>query len=145
MSHEVILIIEDQDKNRKLMREVLQVTGYRTVEAETAEEGIRPARETQPALVLMDLQLPGMDGFAALAALRADASTRAIPVIAVTASAMHHQRPQILAAGFDGYQTEPLAVREFLQGGSRDARRGGKTAASTCLAPPNPERGGRCV
>ena len=66
MSHEVILIIEDQDKNRKLMREVLQVTGYRTVEAETAEEGIRPARETQPALVLMDLQLPGMDGFAVL-------------------------------------------------------------------------------
>jgi len=116
MAHELILIIEDHDKNRKLLRDVLQVTGYRTVEAETAEEGIRLARETHSALVLMDLQLPGMDGFAALAALRANATTQAIPVIAVTASAMSHQRPQILAAGFDGYQTKPIQVREFLQG-----------------------------
>ena len=115
MSNELILIIEDHDKNRKLVREVLQVTGYRTVEAETAEEGLHLARETKPALVLMDLQLPGMDGFAALAALRADAATQAIPVIAVTASAISHQRPQILAAGFDGYQTKPIPVREFLQ------------------------------
>ena len=115
MSNELILIIEDHDKNRKLVREVLQVTGYRTVEAETAEEGLRLARKARPALVLMDLQLPGMDGFAALAALRANATTQAIPVIAVTASAMSHQRPQILAAGFDGYQTKPIQVREFLQ------------------------------
>jgi two-component system cell cycle response regulator DivK len=115
MAHELILIIEDHDKNRKLLRDVLQVTGYRTVEAETAEEGLRLARKARPALVLMDLQLPGMDGFAALAALRANATTQAIPVIAVTASAMSHQRPQILAAGFDGYQTKPIQVREFLQ------------------------------
>ena len=115
MPNELILIIEDHDKNRKLVREVLQVTGYRTVEAETAEEGLRLAREARPALVLMDLQLPGMDGFAALAALRANATTQAIPVSAVTASAMSHQRPQILAAGFDGYQTKPIQVREFLQ------------------------------
>jgi two-component system cell cycle response regulator DivK len=126
MPHELILIIEDHDKNRKLLREVLQVTGYRTVEAETAEDGIRLAREARPALVLMDLQLPGMDGFAALAALRADAVTQAIPVIAVTASAMSHQRPQILAAGFDGYQTKPLHVREFLQGVRAVLDRGGK-------------------
>jgi len=115
MSNELILIIEDHDKNRKLMREVLQVTGYRTLEAETAEDGLRLAREAKPALVLMDLQLPGMDGFAALTALRDDGTTQGIPVIAVTASAMSHQRPQILAAGFDGYQTKPIPVREFLQ------------------------------
>ena len=131
MSHELILIIEDHDKNRKLVREVLQVTGYRTLEAETAEEGIRLAREADPALVLMDLQLPGMDGFAALAALRADAATQAIPVIAVTASAMHHQRPQILAAGFDGYQTKPLSVRTFLQGVREVLDRSMDTATST--------------
>jgi len=131
MSHELILIIEDHDKNRKLVREVLQVTGYRTLEAETAEEGIRLAREAEPALILMDLQLPGMDGFAALAALRADTATKTIPVIAVTASAMHHQRPQILAAGFDGYQTKPLAVREFLQGVRAVLDRGVRIAAST--------------
>jgi len=131
MSHELILIIEDHEKNRKLLREVLQVTGYRTVEAETAEEGIRLAREARPALVLMDLQLPGMDGFAALAALRDDGATKDIPVIAVTASAMSHQRPQILAAGFDGYQTKPLPVREFLQGVRAVLDRGGRTVAFT--------------
>jgi len=131
MPHELILIIEDHEKNRKLLREVLQVTGYRTMEAETAEAGLRLAREARPALVLMDLQLPGMDGFAALAALRADATTQAIPVIAVTASAMHHQRPQILAAGFDGYQTKPLAVREFLPGVREVLDRSMDTAAST--------------
>jgi len=131
MSNELILIIEDNDKNRKLVREVLQVTGYRTVEAETAEEGLRLAREARPALVLMDLQLPGMDGFAALAALRADATTQAIPVIAVTASAMSHQRPQILAAGFDDYQTKPLSVRAFLQGVREVLDRSMDTAAST--------------
>ena len=130
MSHELILIIEDHDKNRKLMREVLQVSGYRTVEAETAEDGVRIAREARPALVLMDLQLPGMDGFAALAALRADVATSKIPVIAVTASAMSHQRPQILAAGFDGYQTKPLAVREFLQVVREVLDRGGEPTAS---------------
>jgi two-component system cell cycle response regulator DivK len=131
MSHELILIIEDHEKNRKLMREVLKVTGYRTVEAETAEDGIRVAREARPALVLMDLQLPEMDGFAALAALRADGATQAIPVIAVTASAMSHQRPQILAAGFDGYQTKPISVREFLQVVREMLDRGGATATVT--------------
>lgn len=131
MSNELILIIEDHDKNRKLMREVLQVTGYRTVEAETAEEGIRVAREARPALVLMDLQLPGMDGFTARAALRADATTKEIPVIAVTASAMSHHRPRILAAGFDGYQTKPINVREFLQVVREVLDRGAGTLAST--------------
>ncbi len=115
MANELILITEDNEKNRKLMREVLKVTGYQILESETAEEGIRLAQEARPALILMDLQLPGMDGIAALETLRADPRTTRIPVIAVTASAMTHHRPQILAAGFDGYQTKPLHVKEFLQ------------------------------
>jgi len=115
MAGELILITEDHEKNRKLIREVLQVTGYQTLETETAEEGIRIARESRPALILMDLQLPGMDGIEALAALRADPSTRPIPVIAVTASAMTHSQATILAAGFDGYQTKPISVKEFLR------------------------------
>lgn len=115
MAGELILITEDHEKNRRLMREVLQVTGYQTLETETAEEGLRIARESRPALILMDLQLPGMDGIEALAALRADPSTRPIPVIAVTASAMTHSQARILAAGFDGYQTKPISVKEFLR------------------------------
>jgi len=115
MAGELILITEDHEKNRKLMREMLRVTGYQTLESETAEEGIRVAQESRPALILMDLQLPGMDGIAALAALRTDPRTKEIPVVAVTASAMTHNRPRILAAGFDGYQTKPINVKEFLQ------------------------------
>jgi two-component system cell cycle response regulator DivK len=114
MAGELILITEDNEKNRKLLREVLRVTGYRTLETETAEQGIRIAQESHPALILMDLQLPGMDGVAALAALRTDPRTNKIPVIAVTASAMTHNQPTILAAGFDGYQTKPINVKEFL-------------------------------
>ncbi len=115
MARELILIVEDNEKNRKLVRDVLQVRGYQTVETETAEEGIRLAQESRPALILMDLQLPGMDGIQALRHLRADPQTQGIPVIAVTASAMTHSVPEIMAAGFDGYQTKPISVREFLE------------------------------
>ena len=115
MAGELILIVEDNERNRKLVRDVLQVKGYQTVESETAEEGIRLARERGPALVLMDIQLPGMDGIAALGHLRADPRTRAIPVMAVTASAMTHNRQQIMAAGFDAYQTKPISVKAFLE------------------------------
>ena len=115
MAGELILIVEDDEKNRKLARDVLRVKGYQTVEACTAEEALRLAKETSPAVILMDLQLPGMDGITALVRLRADPATRRIPVIAVTASAMTHNRQQILAAGFDGYQTKPINVNEFLE------------------------------
>ena len=115
MTGELILIVEDNEKNRKLVRDVLQVKGYRTVESETGEEGIRLAQESGPALILMDLQLPGIDGIEALKRLRADPKTQAIPVIAVTASAMTHSQQEIMAAGFDGYQTKPISVREFLE------------------------------
>lgn len=112
---ELILIVEDNEKNRKLVRDVLQFKGYQTVECETGEDGIRLARERRPALVLMDIQLPGMSGIEALGCLRADPGTRGIPVIAVTASAMTHDRQKIMAAGFDDYQAKPIAVKAFLE------------------------------
>jgi two-component system cell cycle response regulator DivK len=114
MAGELILIIEDNEKNRKLERDILQFHGYRTMEADTAEEGIGLAQATPPALILMDIQLPGMNGIAALHHLRADPRTRGIPVIAVTASAMTHDRQQIMAAGFDGYQAKPIDVTQFV-------------------------------
>jgi two-component system, cell cycle response regulator DivK len=115
MAGELILIVEDNDKNRKLVRDVLQFKGYRTLEAESGELGLARAREARPALILMDIQLPGMSGIEALAHLRADASTRDIPIVAVTASAMMQDRQRILAAGFDGYQSKPIDVKGFLQ------------------------------
>lgn len=114
MAGELILIVEDNEKNRKLERDILQFHGYRTAEATTAEDGIRIAQETPPALVLMDIQLPRMNGIEALRLLRADERTRAIPVIAVTASAMTQDRQKIMAAGFDGYQAKPIDVTQFV-------------------------------
>ena len=115
MASELILIVEDNEKNRKLVRDVLQFKGYQTLESETAEDGIRLAQESRPALILMDIQLPGMNGIEALGQLRADPRTRAIPVIAVTASAMTHDRQKIMASGFDGYQAKPINVKGFLE------------------------------
>ncbi len=115
MAGELILIVEDNEKNRKLVRDVLQVKGYKTIESETAEEGIRLAQESRPALILMDIQLPGIDGITALKRLRAEPETREIPVIAVTASAMTNKRETMLAEGFDGYQTKPISINDFLE------------------------------
>ena len=114
MAGELILIVEDNEKNLKLVRDVLQAKGYTTVEAGTGEDGVRLAQESRPALVLMDIQLPGMNGIEALGRLRADPKTKKIPVIAVTASAMTHDRAKIMSAGFDGYQSKPINVKEFL-------------------------------
>jgi two-component system cell cycle response regulator DivK len=114
MANELILIVEDNEKNRRLERDVLQFHGYRIAEAETAEEGLRLAMESPPALILMDIQLPGMNGIEALGRLRADSRTRGIPVIAVTASAMNQDRQKIMSAGFDGYQSKPINVKEFV-------------------------------
>jgi two-component system cell cycle response regulator DivK len=115
MAGELILIIEDNDKNLKLVRDVLQFNGYRTAEAITAEDGLVLARSQHPALVLLDIQLPGMDGFAALRELRADPITKGTPVMAVTASAMERDRQKILEAGFDGYMTKPIQVNKFAE------------------------------
>jgi two-component system cell cycle response regulator DivK len=93
---------------------VLLFKGYTLREADNAEDGIRLARALHPRFILMDLHLPGMDGIAALKQLRADATMQAIPVMALTASAMDPERKQITEAGFDGYQTKPIHVKAFL-------------------------------
>src|SRR5262245_6067111 len=115
MANELILIVEDNEKNRKLVRDVLQFKGYRLAEAETGEDGVRLAHELHPDLILMDIQLPGINGVTALRQLRDDPATRGIPAIAVTASAMTQDRKTIMAAGFEDYQSKPLNVKAFLE------------------------------
>ena len=110
----LILIVEDNDKNLKLVRDVLQVKGYATVDAGTGEDGIRLAREKKPDLILMDIQLPGMNGIEALGVLRSDPETAGIPVVAVTASVMPQDRNKITEAGFDAYVGKPINLKEFL-------------------------------
>ena len=128
MANELILIIEDNEKNRKLARDVLQFKGYQVLESENAEDGIRLAREKRPALVLMDFHLPGMNGIDALKALRSDAATSSIPVIAVTASAMTEDRKKIMEAGFDGLQTKPINVKEFMEAVAQTLKKAGSAA-----------------
>jgi two-component system, cell cycle response regulator DivK len=111
----VILIVEDNPRNMKLVRDVLQVKGHATLEATTGEDGVALATEKLPDLVLMDIQLPGINGIQALAQLRANATTAKIPVIAVTASVMQQDRKLITEAGFDGYIGKPINLAEFLQ------------------------------
>jgi len=115
MSARLVLIVEDNEKNRKLERDLLQFKGYATLEADNAEDGIRMANERLPDLILMDVQLPGMDGIDALGRLRSNPATRDIPVIAVTASAMKQDRERIMQAGFDDYQRKPLDIRDFVE------------------------------
>ncbi|MCI0632578.1 MAG: response regulator [Actinobacteria bacterium] len=114
MAAERVLIAEDNEKNMKLFREVLQVKGYETLEATTGEQAIELATGHAPHLVLMDIQLSGMDGLEALRRLREDDRTAAIPVIALTAQAMAGDRERFLEAGFDGYLSKPVNVVEFI-------------------------------
>jgi two-component system cell cycle response regulator DivK len=114
MAGELILVVEDNEKNRKLVRDILTFKGYQVIETERGEEGVRLTKERLPKLVLMDIQLPGINGIEALRQIRADEATRTIPVVAVTASVMDRDRKTIMAAGFDGYQAKPLSVKEFL-------------------------------
>ncbi len=114
MANELILIVEDHEKNRKLVRDVLKFKGYGVIEAETGEEGVRLALEQRPSLVLMDIRLPGIDGVEALRRIRADATTRAIPIMAITASVMTEDRQKIMDAGFDAYKSKPLNVKDFV-------------------------------
>ena len=110
-----ILIVEDNEKNLKLLRDVLQFKGYRTIEARTGMEGLRMAVQEHPALILMDIQLPDISGIAALRELRADPLTRAIPVVAVSASAMQEEQETITNSGFDGYIMKPIDIKGFLE------------------------------
>jgi two-component system, cell cycle response regulator DivK len=114
MTGALILIVEDNDKNRKLVRDVLTFKGYEVIETETGEEGVRLAKERSPSLVLMDIRLPGIDGVEALRRLRAEGTTRGIPVMAMTASVMTEDRQKIMAAGFDAYQSKPINVTDFV-------------------------------
>jgi len=122
----LILIVEDNDKNMKLVRDVLQVDGYTTLEAVTGEDGVALAQQRKPDLILMDIQLPGINGIEALRILRADPATAPIPIIAVTASVMQQDRKMITEAGFDAYVGKPLNLKEF-RDAVRHALQGGKT------------------
>lgn len=113
MTGERVLVVEDNDRNLKLVRAVLEHAGFDVSSAGTAEEALDIAVERTPDLILMDLQLPGMDGFAGLAALRTQPATLAVPVVALTALAMPHDRERVRMAGFDGYLEKPISVRDL--------------------------------
>ena len=109
----MILIVEDNERNLKLVRDLLQHHGYETIEARNAADGVALAAERRPDLILMDIQLPDVDGVTALGRLRADPRSASIGVVAVTAFAMTDDRRRLLAAGFDGYLEKPIDVRAF--------------------------------
>jgi CheY-like chemotaxis protein len=113
MADQLILIIEDNERNLKLVRDVLQFNGFQTAEARTAEDGLALASASPPDLVLLDLQLPGIDGMEAFRQLRGSPPTAGVPVVAVTALAMKDDRERVLRAGFDGYLEKPISVREL--------------------------------
>jgi two-component system, cell cycle response regulator DivK len=115
MAGKCVLVVEDNEKNMKLFRDVLQATGYTPLEASSGAEALELAVESMPALVLMDIQLPDMGGVEALGRLREDERTARIPVLALTAQAMHGDRERFLAAGFDGYLSKPVDVPEFVK------------------------------
>jgi two-component system, cell cycle response regulator DivK len=110
---QLILIVEDNEKNLKLARDLLQYHGFRTIEAADAETGLRLASDLSPDLILMDIELPGMDGVTALAKLRADPATAGITVVAVTASVMPVDRERFARAGFAGLIVKPIDVKAF--------------------------------
>ena len=110
-----VLVVEDNEKNMKLFRDVLEASGYRLLEATTGEQAMELAVEQQPNLVLMDIQLPDIDGVDALGRLRADARTASIPVVALTAQAMHGDRERFLDVGFDAYISKPVDIVEFVR------------------------------
>jgi len=108
-----ILIIEDNEKNMKLVRDILQYGGHVTLETPSGHEGVRLARQHRPDLVLMDIQLPDIDGIEALRQIRTDPALDAMPVVAVSASVMPEDLRLIAAAGFDAYVTKPIALKDF--------------------------------
>ena len=119
----LILIVEDNEKNLKLVRDVLQHKGYETIEAMTGREGVRLALERKPDIILMDIQLPDIDGITALGQIRSDPQTGRIPVIAVSASVMPDDQQRIVASGFDAYITKPINVKGFIETVEKFARK----------------------
>jgi two-component system cell cycle response regulator DivK len=114
MTGERILVVEDNEKNMKLFRDVLDASGFATLEATSGGEAVERATQEMPDLVLMDIQMPDIDGVEALERLRADDRTASIPILALTAQAMQGDRERFLAAGFDGYISKPVNVRELI-------------------------------
>ena len=109
-----VLIVEDNEKNMKLVRDILQHSGHITLEAATGEEGVRLAREQRPDLILMDIQLPDIDGITALTRIREHAALDAVPVLAVSASVMPDDQHKIVSSGFDAFLTKPISLKPFL-------------------------------
>ncbi|MGY4772403.1 response regulator [Kribbella sp. CWNU-51] len=122
-----ILVVEDNPKNLKLVRDVLRFSGYEVIEATSGEDGVRLAASEHPDLILMDLQLPGIDGAEALRRIRAGEQTHAVPVVAVTAFAMDHDRQRAFDSGFTGYVEKPISVRRLPQQVEDFLRLGGAT------------------
>jgi two-component system cell cycle response regulator DivK len=115
MANELVLIVEDNEQNRKLVCDLLQFKGYRTLEAKSGEDGVTLATEHKPDLILMDYKLPGIDGIEAFRRIRHASGTSHIPIVAVTASAMQEEARKMKEAGFDGFLTKPINVKGFLQ------------------------------
>ncbi|MBA2295969.1 MAG: response regulator [Actinobacteria bacterium] len=126
MAGEQILVVEDNERNMKLFRDVLQATGYRVLEAATGERAVELANEHELGLVLMDIQLPGIDGVEALGQLRRNERTASIPVLALTAQAMDGDRERFLAAGFDAYLSKPVDIVELVATVKRHCERGAR-------------------
>ena len=110
----VILIVEDDPRNLKLIRDLLQIKGYTTLEATDGKQGVDMARAKMPDLILMDIQMPVMDGFEATSILKADPVTKSITIVALTAFAMQGDREKCMKSGFDDYITKPLDTRAFM-------------------------------
>jgi two-component system, cell cycle response regulator DivK len=121
-----VLIVEDNEKNMKLARDILMAKGYTTVEAVTGEDGVRLAKERAPDLILMDIQLPGINGIEAFRQIRAHAPTAKVPVIAVTASVTPTDRSEITAAGFDAFISKPINLKEFVDTVKRFIEKAGR-------------------
>jgi two-component system cell cycle response regulator DivK len=113
VADELVLIVDDNEKNLRLARDVLRASGFRTIEAASGEEAVAVATEQLPDLILMDIRLPDIDGTEAAARLKSAPRTAAIPIVALTSSAMKGDREWFLGSGFDGYLEKPISVREF--------------------------------
>ncbi len=111
----LILIVEDAPRNLTLLRDLLQVSGYKTIEATDGKQGVELAKSKKPDLILMDVQMPKMDGLEATRILKADATTSNIPVLALTSYAMKGDKERILEAGCDGYLAKPIDIKELLK------------------------------
>ena len=113
MSDKNVMVVEDNEKNRKLMRVVLKAKGYNVIEATTGEEALNILKNQKPNIILMDIQLPGIDGLTLIKQIKADSVTKEIPIIAVTAYAMKGDEQKILDTGCNAYVSKPINTQEL--------------------------------